>query len=43
MECIDLSTVQELLGHASPETTRKHYANLADEHLQKYVKKLPYK
>lgn len=43
MEGIDLSTVQELLGHASPETTRKHYAKLADEHLQKSVKKLPYK
>ncbi|MFC1561903.1 tyrosine-type recombinase/integrase [candidate division KSB1 bacterium] len=42
MQNVDLSTVQELLGHASPETTRKHYAKLADEHLQKSVRKLPY-
>ena len=38
MEGIDLSTVQELLGHASPETTRRHYAKLTDDHLQKSFK-----
>jgi integrase len=42
MQGINLTTVQELLGHSSPETTRKHYAKLADEHLQQSVKKLPY-
>lgn len=42
MNGVDLTAVQELLGHQDPNVTRKHYAKLAPEHLQSSVKKLPY-
>jgi site-specific recombinase XerD len=42
MKGVDLTAVQELLGHSDPKITREHYAKLAPDHLQKSIKKLPY-
>lgn len=41
MNGVDIESVSKLLGHASSETTRKHYIHLVPSHLDKAADKLP--
>lgn len=38
MAGVDLATVQELMGHASIETTIKHYGHLLDKHVREALR-----
>ncbi|OJA06431.1 tyrosine-type recombinase/integrase [Halomonas sp. QHL1] len=40
MAGVDLPTVKSLMGHASIETTVKHYAHLRQDHLQEALRRL---